>query len=137
MGKLVPVARILLGLVFFVFGLNGVLIFVLGMDGFIPMPEEMPEGAAAFMGGLGAAGYFFQLLKLTETVCGALLLVGLYVPLALVVLAPIVLNIVLYHLFLDPGGVAVGLVVLVLEIFLAWSYRGSFHGVLARKAQPT
>jgi uncharacterized membrane protein YphA (DoxX/SURF4 family) len=134
MDKLVLVARILLGLVFFVFGLNGVLIFVFGMDGFIPMPEEMPEGAAAFMGGLGASGYFFKLLKLTETVCGVLLLAGRYVPLALIVLAPIVLNILLFHLFLDPApqSLVIAILLVVLGIVVARSRWSAFQGVLAK-----
>src|SRR5689334_1283698 len=97
MKKLPLIARLLLGLIFFVFGLNGFL-------NFIPTPADMPEKLKAFSGGLMAAGYFFPLLKGTEVICGLLLLTGRFVPLALVVLAPIVLNIFLTHLFLAPSG---------------------------------
>src|SRR5512135_1629797 len=83
--KMTLAARILLGLLFVVFGLNFFLHF-------IPMPA--PEGkAAAFMGGLFQTGYFFYLLKITEILMGLLLLIGIAPAFALVVLAPIVLNI--------------------------------------------
>lgn len=132
MDKLVLVARILLGLVFFVFGLNGFLHF-------IENPWPPGEAAQAFMGGLAGSGYFFPFLKITETVCGALLLLGVYVPLALTILASVILNIALYHFFLfpDPQSLVMAVLLLVLEIFLAWSYRGSFCGVLARSPQST
>ena len=127
--KLVLVARILLGLLFTVFGIIGL----------FHLLEEPPlEGAAAdFMGGLTGSGYWWQFLKITEIVCGVLLLTGLYVPLALTVLAPIVLNIVLFHAFLarTPDAV-VGIVALLLGLYLARAYRGSFAGVLNRSAKP-
>jgi len=129
MSKVVLVARILLGLVFFVFGLNGFLHFL--------PPPDVPEAGQELMGALGDTGYFFPLLKATETVSGALLLAGVLVPLALVLLAPIVVNIVAFHLFLAPGGMPIAILVLVLEVFLAWGYRGSFRSVLTVKAQPT
>lgn len=116
MNKLSLVARILLGLIFFVFGLNG-------FFQFIPMPETMPEGMMTFMNGMIASKYFFPLLKGTEVVCGALLLAGAFVPLALVVLAPIILNIFLIHVFLDPSGLPIALVIGCLEIYLAFFAR--------------
>lgn len=128
--KLPLIARLLLGLIFFVFGLNGFL-------NFLP-PPELPEAASSFFGAMVNTGYLFALLKATETVCGFLLLIGRYVPLALTVLAPIVVNIVAFHLFLAPAPAAmvVPLVVLVLEIYLAYAYRSSFRGVLQGNAQP-
>ena len=121
--KLTTAARLLLGAVFTVFGLNGFLHF-------IPVPH--PEGnALAFMGGLAASGYFFPLLKATEIITGVLLLSGRLVPLALTVLAPIVLNIVLYHALLAPAGLALPVLVLALELYLAWSYRDAFRPMLA------
>jgi uncharacterized membrane protein YphA (DoxX/SURF4 family) len=115
-------ARVLLGLVFFVFGLNGFLHFI---------PQPPPTGpAATFFGGLVASGYFLPLLKGTETAAGAALLLGRYVPLALTVLAPVVVNIVAFHAFLAPAGLPLALVVLALEIALARSYRGAFRSVL-------
>ena len=110
--KYVPlIARIVLGLIFFVFGLNGFL-------NFLPTPQ--PESMAAFMTGLASTGYFFPLLKGTEVICGALLLVGAFVPLSLVVLAPIVLNIFLVHAFMAPDGLPMAVFIGVLEIYLAF-----------------
>ena len=77
--KIDMVAQALLGLVFFVFGLNG---FV----EFLPMPEMGAE-AGAYMGGLAATGYFFPVLKIVEILSGLLLLMRLFSPLALVLLA--------------------------------------------------
>jgi putative oxidoreductase len=113
--KLPMIARVMLGLIFFVFGLNG-------FFNFIPMPTDIPENLMTFMGGLISSGYFFPLLKGTEVVCGALLLAGAFVPLALVVLAPIILNIFLTHAFLDPSAFAMTLstVIGLLEIYLAF-----------------
>lgn len=127
--KAASVARILVGLVFFVFGLNG-------FFHFIPQPAH-PGAAGAFLGGLAAGGYFFPFLKATETIAGALLLANRYVPLALAVLAPIVLNIFAFHIALDPSGAAVAVVLLALEVFLAWSYRAVYRPMLAAKVAPT
>lgn len=66
-----------------------------------PCPPEMPPEPVAYMEGLMATGYFWPLLKIVEIVCGALLISSLYVPLALVVLAPIVLHILLFQI---PGA---------------------------------
>jgi uncharacterized membrane protein YphA (DoxX/SURF4 family) len=115
-------ARLFLGLVFTVFGLNFFLHF-------LPMPAAPPR-AAAFAGALFASGYFFPLLKTTEVVAGVLLLTGRFVPLALAVLAPIVVNIVGFHLFLEPSGLPVPLGMLAAEIFLGWSYRAAFASML-------
>ena len=86
-------ARFLLGSIFVVFGLNGFLHF-------LPLPS-MPEGAIAFFGALAKTGYLLPLLFGAQVVGGVLLLVGM-VPLALVILAPIVVNIVAFHVFLAP-----------------------------------
>lgn len=127
--KLVLGARILLGLVFFVFGLN----FFLN---FIP-PHPMPPAAGAFAGALFASGYLFVVLKVVEVASGLLLLAGRFVPLALALLAPIVVNINLFHAFLAPSGLPLALLVLVLEIFLAWSYRAAFRPMLRARVEPT
>ena len=119
----------LLGLVFTVFGLNFFLHF-------LPTPPPPPR-AGAFAGALFASGYLFPLLKTTEVVAGLLLLGGRFVPLALAVLAPIVINIVGFHLFLAPSGIALPLVVLALELYLAWTYRAAFAPMLrARTVLP-
>lgn len=106
------IARLLLGFIFFGSGLAGLL-------NLIPPPPDLPEKLQTFMAGLMATTYFFPLLKGTETVCGLLLMTGAYVPLALVVLAPITLNILLTHAFLAPDGVILAAVMLVLHLFLA------------------
>jgi putative oxidoreductase len=121
--KYIPTAaRLFLGLVFTVFGLNFFLHF-------LPMPAAPPR-AAAFAGALFASGYLFPLLKATEVVGGLLLLGGLFVPLALAVLAPIIINIVGFHLFLEPSGLPLPLVLLAAELYLAWSYRSVFAPML-------
>lgn len=127
--RLPDVARVLLGLGFVVFGLNGFL-------NFMPMPA-MPTSAGAFLGALAATGYMFPLIKGTEVLVGALLLGNRFVPLALTLLAPVMVNIVLFHAVLAPAGVAMTLVFLALHLYLAWSYRDSFRGVLAAQARPT
>jgi hypothetical protein len=121
-------ARILLGLIFFVFGLNGFL-------GFIPQPPA-PERAAAFMGALAATGYMFPLIKGVEVIGGALLLSNRFVPLALIILAPNVVNIVLFHAVLAPGGLGIAFLVLALELAAAWSYRDTFASVLGSRTMP-
>ena len=127
--KLALAARLILGLIFFVFGLNGFLHF-------LPQPPA-PPAAAAFAKALFATGYFFPLLKSAEVLAGALLLTGLFVPLALTILAPIIVNIVAFHLFLAPGNYAVIGLVLAAELYLAWAHRAAFAPMLARRSQPS
>jgi len=119
--------RVLLGLTFFVFGLNG-------FFNFLPQPP-MPAAAGAFAGALAGSGYFFPLLKSIEVAVGVLLLANRYVPLALTVIAPVIVNIAAFHIFLAPSP---GMVAFLLasEIYLAWSYRAAFRGVLAARHVP-
>jgi hypothetical protein len=100
---------------------------------------QMPpiEGALrTFNEGLAASGYFFILLKLTEFVCGFLLLIGRFVPLAMVIISPIIINIVLTHLFLAPEGVGPGLFLALGNIFLAYFYWDAFKPLLTSKYTP-
>ena len=127
--KVPVIARIFLGALFLVFGLNGFLHF-------LPMPPA-PEKAGAFLGALAATGYMFPLIKGTEVLAGLLLLSGRFVPLALTLLAPIVVNIVGYHAVLAPEGVAFPMVIAAVGIYLAYAYRGAFKGMLASDAKPT
>ena len=129
MARIAPVARILLGLVFFVFGLNG-------FFHFLPMPP-LAERPGAFLGALVATGYMLPLIMVTEVVAGALLLVGRFVPLALVLLAPVVVNILAFHLVLTPGESGMSIVLTALTAFLGWAYRDSFRGVLDPNARPS
>ncbi len=89
----------------------------------------------AFAGALFATGYFFPLLKATEVFAGALLLGGVLVPFALTLLAPIIVNIVAFHLFLAPGNYAVVGLVLVGEIYLAIVHRAAFAPLFARRTR--
>jgi len=128
MRLVVTVARVLFGLLFLVFGLNF-------FFHFMPMPP-MSGPPAAFMGALFATGYMFPLIKVTEIVAGILLISGRFVPLGLLLLAPILVNIAAFHIFLTPGEVGMSAVLVAIEAFLAWSYRDSFRGVLNPSAAP-
>ncbi|MEO8800682.1 MAG: DoxX family membrane protein [Polyangiaceae bacterium] len=130
MRHLPTVARVLLGLVFFVFGLNFFLHF-------LPQPAP-PPAAGAFFGALMATGYMMTLLKVTEVVSGALLLSNRFVPLALALLAPVIVNIVFFHAFLEGAAtLPLPLAILGLEIFLAWSYRDVYRPMLRAKNAPS
>ncbi len=126
-------ARVSMGLVFFLFGLLGVLSFA----GLIPLSRPStppPESAAAFTAALMKTGYLFPMVKVTELIVGALLLSKRFVPLALALIAPIVVNIFAFHAFLAPSGVGLALAVLALEVYLAWTYRRSYRPMLAMRA---
>ena len=66
---------------------------------------------------------------------GALLLSGLFVPLALTILAPIIVNIVAFHLFLAPGNYVIIGLILLTEIYLAWTHRAAFAPMLRMRSQ--
>ncbi|MEY2880109.1 MAG: hypothetical protein RLZZ15_2489 [Verrucomicrobiota bacterium] len=125
------IARVLLGLMFFVFGLNGFLNFIPQ-----PPPDQMPKALVEFSVAMMKTGYLFQLVKGTEVVVGLLLLANRFVPLALVVIAPVIVNIVAIHAFLAPSTVAMAVVIAALELYLAWAYRSAFRGVLAARVTP-
>ncbi len=101
-----------------------------------PMPHiDIPTlGNLLLCAILVASGYTMNVVKVIELVAGAALLAGQFVPLALTLLAPVVVNIALFHLVLVPNY---GLVVfmLALEIFVAWSYRDAFRPMLDRQAK--
>lgn len=117
-------ARVLLGLVFFGFGLNGLL-------NLFPLPPAQGR-AAMFISGLMASRYFFPLLFMTYSLTGAALLMGRFVPLALTALAPVIVNIAVMHFFVSSSRAEICLAALVtvLEIILAWSYRAAFRPLL-------
>jgi hypothetical protein len=123
--KLPTAARLIQGAAFFTFGLNGFLHF-------LPMPPA-PAAAGSFLGALVATGYMLPLIKGTEVLTGLLLLGNRFVPLALTLIAPVLVNILAFHTFLAPAGLALPLVLLATELYLAWSYREAFAPMLRAK----
>ena len=115
------IVRILVGLMFVVFGLNGFLQF-------IPM-KEMPTGLAADFFKAMSESHYMQAISAFQILGGLLLLIG-FVPLGLLVLGPILVNILLFHIFLQPKGIEMGIVVSLLALFLLWSYRWAFVGMV-------
>jgi hypothetical protein len=127
--RLPTIARSLLGAGFFVFGLNGFLHF-------LPTPP-LPAAAGSFLGALVATGYMFPLIKGTEVLAGALLLGNRFAPLALALLAPVLVNIVAFHAVLAPAGLALPLVLLAAELYLAYVYRTAFAPMLRARVEPS
>lgn len=119
------VARLLLGLIFVVFGLNGFLNF-LSMG---PMPTGL---AGQFIGALIASHYFWVVAAL-QIVGGALLLVNRYVPLALVLLGPVIVNILLYHVFLNLSGMVIAIFVAILWGVVFYRHRQYFSGIFVQR----
>jgi uncharacterized membrane protein YphA (DoxX/SURF4 family) len=119
------IARILLGLIFLVFGLNGFLNF-LSMG---PMPTGQ---AGQFVGALVPSHYFWVVAAL-QVAGGALLLANRFVPLALVLLGPVIVNISCYHVFLNPSGAAPAAVVTILWLIVFYAKRQYFSGIFAQR----
>ena len=115
------IARILLGLVFTVFGSNAFLHF-------IPMPP-MSGSAGDFMTAMFSTHYIY-VPAFCQVAGGLILLIGRYVPLGLTLLGPVVVNILTYHICMDPKGLPIALVVAVLALFLLWRYRANFAGLV-------
>jgi putative oxidoreductase len=120
------IARLLLGLVFVVLGLNGFLNF-LSMG---PMPTGL---AGQFIGALFLSHYFWVIAAL-QIAGGALLLVNRFVPLALVLLGPIIVNILLYHVLLNPAGIALAIVVTILWFIVFYAQRQYFAGIFVQRS---
>ena len=125
--RIPSIARTVLGLAFLVCGLNGFLQF-------LPQPP-MSGPAGDFAGAMAATGYLFPLVKGIEVMTGVLLLVDRYVPLALTILAPVVVNIVAFHAFLAPAGLVLPLVLTALGVYLAYAHRDSFAPVLRARVE--
>ena len=117
------IVRILLGVILIVFGLNKFM-------GFIPLPD-LPEKAGAFMSSLGDTGYVLPFVGILEIAIGAMLLLKKWVAFALILLVPISLNILLFHLFLGISGVGLAALVAVLNAILIYKnwpqYKSLFH----------
>jgi putative oxidoreductase len=119
------VARILLGLPFVIFGANG-------LYPFIHAPELPPGPAGQFISALSQSHYAIVPF-LVQLIGGILLLVNRFVPLALTLLGPVIVNILCFHAFMDPGGLPRALVVVVLWFILFYVYRKSFAGLFVQK----
>ena len=113
------IARSLLGLTFVVFGLNAYLHFI---------PMSPPQGLAGdFMKALFVSHYFYVVAVL-QIAGGAICLLGRFVPLGLTLLGPVIVNILLFHVFLDPSGLPLAVVVSAVALFLLWTNRRAFAG---------
>jgi putative oxidoreductase len=118
------IARFLLGLIFLVFGLNGFLHFI---------KAAMPTGVAGqFIGALAASNYLVAVFLL-QIVSAVLLLSNRFVPLALTLLAPIIVNILLFHALMAPAGLGLAMVVAVLWILVFLNVRSAFAGILQQR----
>lgn len=124
------IARILMGLPLLAFGLNAFL-------NFIPPPATpLPAGAAAFAGALVNSGYMMQLIGVTQLIVGGLLVSNRFVPLALALFAPFMVNSIAFHCFLERSGLPMAGVFLALELYLAWVYRHTYRTMLAARVTP-
>ena len=117
-------ARVLLGLMFLVFGLNNFLHFI---------PIVMPPGDAGVMDGLMFSHGWITFHAVLFIVAAVPLLVGRYVPIGLVILGPILVNILLFHITFHQSGIGAGVVATLLEIFLIWAYWPAFRGLFVSK----
>ncbi|MGH9380799.1 MAG: DoxX family protein [Thermoanaerobaculia bacterium] len=122
------IARVLMGVPLIVFGLNGFLNFI------PPPPAPLPEGAMAFLGALVQTGYMMQLIAVTHLIVGVLLLANRFVPLAIALFAPFMVNSIAFHSFLERSGLPMAIAFLVLELYLAWKYREAFRPMLKARA---
>jgi putative oxidoreductase len=120
------IARYLLGLMFFVFGINSFLHF-------IPQGPPQPGNAGVFVGVLMAAHYFYA-VGAVMAIAGLLLLIGRFVALALTFLGPILFNILLFHISMAPGSIGLGLFATLLWFLVFWQHRAVFAGLF--KASP-
>jgi len=123
------IARVILGLAFLLFGLNGFL-------NFIPAPPDIPQDIITVSMALTKAGYM-NVVSAVEILVAVLLLINRFVPLALTLLAPILVGILTFHIALQPKTIGPGVVVTLLELFLAYSYRKVFCPMLAAKVAPS
>ena len=118
------IARLLLGLIFLVFGLNGFL-------NFIPMPP--PTGVAGqYMGALFVSHYLVAVFAL-QLAAGILLLANRFVPIALVLLGPVLVNILLFHVTMAPAGLPMAVIVTALWVTVFFSVRKAFAGIFVAR----
>jgi uncharacterized membrane protein YphA (DoxX/SURF4 family) len=116
------IARVLLGLIFAIFGSNAFLHF-------LGNPPPPPGLAGEYLHAISASGYLYVIGGF-QVIGGLLLLIGRFVPLGLTILAAMIVNIWAFHILLAPAGFAPAIVVSILELFLLWRYRDAFAGIL-------
>ena len=121
MKYVIIIVRVLLGLVFAVFGSNTFLHFI--------PPQPMPDQASAFIGALISSGYIYP-IAILQIAGGVCLLIGArFVPLGLTLLGPVIVNIMLYHIFLDQSGLPMAGVISIFALFLLWMHRDKFPAI--------
>ena len=125
----VLIARVLLGLIYLVFGLNFFFHFL-----HMATPA-MSKEAGAFEGGLFGAGYFFPFMKIIEIISGLFLLINRYTAFFGLIIFPITLNIFLFHALLAPAGVPLGAAMIIINLFLGYAYRKYYTSIFT--ASPT
>jgi uncharacterized membrane protein YphA (DoxX/SURF4 family) len=113
------IVRILMGLMFAFASI--VVLFKL-----MPQPEQTGN-IKIFMDGMTASVYLMTTVKIVELICSIAFLSGRFVPLFLVVIFPINVNILLFHAFLEPSGLPVGILLMIGNLFLAWHYREKYQ----------
>jgi putative oxidoreductase len=118
------IARVLLGLIFVVFGLNGFLQF-------IPMPA--PTGIAGQFAGALFLSHYLVVIMFIQVLAGILLIANRFVPLGLTLLGPVIANIFFFHVFMDPSGLPRAAVVTLLWLLVAYSVRSAFAGLLQQR----
>ena len=121
----VIIVRVLMGLLFLFASI--VVLFKL-----VPQPEQTGN-VKIFMDGVNASGYLMPLIKITELLCGIAFVAGRFVPLATVVIAPIIVNIFFFHVFVDTSGLPVAVFLVLANIFLAYAYWDKFKPLLEAK----
>jgi len=121
----VIIVRVLMGILFLFASIS--VLFNL-----IPQPE-LSGNTKIFMDGINASGYLLKLIKITEMFCGIAFVSGYFVPLATVVIAPVVVNIFLFHAFVDTQGLPVAIILVLANIFLAYAYLDKFNPLLEAK----
>jgi uncharacterized membrane protein YphA (DoxX/SURF4 family) len=98
----------------------------------VPHPE-LSGKVKVFMDGIEATGYLLTTVKIFELLCGIAFIVGRFVPLATVVIFPIILNILMFHLFLDPSGLLIAILLMIGNLFLAYTYRAKYKPLFVAK----
>jgi putative oxidoreductase len=122
----IVIARVLLGLIFLIFGLNNFFHF---------LPMTPVPGDAGVMAGLMFTHGWLIFHGVLYLIAAVLLLVGRYVPVGLTILGPIIVNILVFHITLNMQGIGPGIIVLLLELFLIWAYWPAFRGIFTAKME--